>query len=236
VTRRPPLWFRDLLAIPLVVGLILATVAVAIDNFTSEEAELSYSVEGPTSLVGRSTLQGLEVAVNGAPVEELVGYQVRIWNSGDKPLRSVPVRVVFTPETNGFQILSVTHRTTPEYEFGAIVESQDGTQARRFVYELMNPNDEDKVTLLANAELDIALFAKSEGVSIREAKERTNATFISRFGPVAAGIVGLIASTIAMALSWLRRREESTEELQRLERAVFELMKMRVGTSKERSE
>lgn len=90
-----PKWVRDFLILPLVVGLIVATVTFGLPKLFSEKTELSYEIDGPIRYLNDPAVKGIEVSVSGKTVNDIVAYRVRIWNSGGKPIKKIPVRIVF---------------------------------------------------------------------------------------------------------------------------------------------
>jgi hypothetical protein len=127
---------------------------------------LSIQTHEPVTYIDPAITQDLSVKVNDKPVTSLLTYQARIWNSGDIPLKDIPVRFVFQNVTGDFQILHVTHKTKPEFEFGAIKDENPSNTERRFVYNLLNSANEDLITFWVNKEAKLTPFAKSEGMTL----------------------------------------------------------------------
>ena len=167
-------WIRDLLLIPLVVGVIVAVFQFGLPLFFEKSNELSYSVDGPLRYLDDPAIGHVTVEINGVEVKNLTAYKVRLWNSGDIPLKQLPVRIAFDTNNANFEIFSVSHKTKPELEFGKVLEEKVSDTQRRFVYELLNPEDEDTLTLLANDEPPLNVYAKSENLGLRKVEARTS--------------------------------------------------------------
>ena len=159
-------WVRDLLILPLVVGVIVAAVTFGLPLLLRDAQELSYVVDGPAAYLDDPALGHVKVEINGVAVSELFAYKIRLWNSGDIPLQKLPVSFVFEKTPSDFQVFSTSHATTPRFEFGAIDEDVVGPARRRFVYELLNPGDQDIVTFLTNARPELEVFAKAANLTV----------------------------------------------------------------------
>jgi hypothetical protein len=214
-----PRFVRDLLVIPLVVGAILAALTVVLDRVLSDRHELSYSVTGPTRLIDRARLDGsVKIEVNGLPADQLVLFEARIWNSGDLPIKNVPVSLVFQPDSDGFRIFSVHHSTNPPREFGSIVETQPDGFSRRYTYELFNPGDSDTVTALTNMTSTLSVFAKTESLNLKLVKSGDEPRSF-QLAAAAAGVLGATGSALTSLLA-LRRQRERALQLRRVSGAL----------------
>src|SRR5689334_2826750 len=136
-------WIRDLLLVPLLVGLIIATFTIGLPRLLEKRRELSYEIDGPTPAFSSSVLRGVTVSANGVRVDQLFSYRVRIWNSGGIALKDVPVRLVLSSQPPGVRVLNISHVTTPAYEFAPIQDTSDSLGNRRFVFQDLNPGNED---------------------------------------------------------------------------------------------
>lgn len=87
-------------------------------------------------------------------------------NSGDLPIKDLPISLIFDP-IEDFEIIASLHETTPKYEFGGINETRNNNSIR-FVYSLLNPADTDLITIIANKLSQPELYAESEGLSIHK--------------------------------------------------------------------
>jgi len=166
-----PKWIRDFLVLPLVVGLIVSGVTFGFSKILADKNELSYEIDSPTNYLNDPAVKRINVSVDGKPVKDIVAYRVRLWNSGDKPIKNIPVRIVFNPHQKDFQIFSLAHNTTPKFEFGEISELSSEKATKRFKYSLLNSEDQDIITILTNGASEIEFFAKAEGLKVKERKQ-----------------------------------------------------------------
>lgn len=161
----------ELIVIPLFVGLIIAIFSVVIPWLFEKDMELSYTIDGPVAYLDQKGIIGtVKVEINDVLTTFLSTYKVRLWNSGDLPLKNVPVRLMFNTKQKQFRIFSVKHETKPKYEFGKINEEDSDRWSKRFVYELLNPKDEDAITFLTNSSAGLKFYAKAEGLTIKYVK------------------------------------------------------------------
>ena len=120
--------------------------------------------------------QNIRIEVGGKKAERVFVNRVRLWNSGKKPIKDFAVR--FRSDTTGgegFELLSVTHKTKPEVDFGAITEVENTNTSRKIKYELLNSGDGDIASFLSSRKTQINVSAKAEGMWLNNrTKERTN--------------------------------------------------------------
>lgn len=160
-------WKRDILLIPLIIGIILVVAAFALPKFFDRGKRLSYTIDGPTAFVNTNTAGMVKIAVNGVETTNIFGYKVCLWNSGSVPLTAIPVRFVFEVTNTNFHVFNVSHTTTPRREFGKIDENGSDASSKRFVYELLNPSDADVLTFVTDVDVPLSVFAKAEGLKIK---------------------------------------------------------------------
>ena len=157
-------------------------------------AQATVPPKAPTGLL--PTLASVTVHVE-VPVADLHIYRVTIRNTGSLPIRDLPVRVVFEKAKKDFMLLAVKHKTTPAKEFGIIKDDYTETASPRWVYELLNPGDEDVITALTNEKTALNLYSKAEGVSV-EIKDQTVST-ASRVAEFRLW-VGIMSSTLTLVI------------------------------------
>ena len=195
-----PKWVRDYLLLPLVVGLVVAAFTFGLPKLFADKLELSYEIDGPTAVLDDPAIQQVQIEVNGITVSDLIAFRVRLWNSGDRAIKNLPVRVVFDAQAPDFSILNATHQTTPAFEFGRIDELEATPKSRRYKYELVNPGDEDVITFLANGSATLDLYAKGEGLTVNRRERTTEARPFGDLTVVFAWVVATVASFLAFFL------------------------------------
>ncbi|MGH7769310.1 MAG: hypothetical protein ACREQP_17840 [Candidatus Binatia bacterium] len=55
-------------------------------------------------------------------IDDLQVYKVTIRNTGNSPIKELPIRFVFENATDKFSLLAAKHKTNPDKEFGKIDE------------------------------------------------------------------------------------------------------------------
>lgn len=193
--EKTSIWLRNLLIIPLVVGLIVAVFQFGLPKFFEKDSELSYSLEEPNIHLDKNTMGDVKVEINDIETSLLVAQSARIWNSGELPIKTLPIRYVFETSTSTFKIFMFTHNTKPKYEFGNITSTEADQYSRRFIYDLLNPGDEVTITFLTNETAPISVYAKSEGLSIKLV-EPSDRKAIDLMGVV----IAMFASMLSMFL------------------------------------
>ena len=214
-------WVRDLLVIPLIVGVVITALAFGLPRLFEKSKELSYEIVPPTRYFFDPSVGRLTIKIDDEEVSNLVTHTIRIWNSGDVPLKQIAIRCVFegmhvqySAPGRKFRIVSVGHRTIPELEFGNIEEERINRYTRRFIFELLNPGDEDTLTFhvddpLALAELTV--FAKAEGLTVR-AMEFSDESWMQRNKPIFFGLLGMLGGLMSLLASGLSRSTEKKND------------------------
>lgn len=208
-------WKRDILAIPLIIGLAVALFTFVLPRVFRDKMEISYAVDSPWSYLDDPMIGQVTVHVNGVLVSDLVAQKVRIWNSGDVPLEQLPIRFVFSTFDTSFAILSLSHLTTPRHEFGSITESESDQFSRRLIYELLNPGDEDFVTFLVNTDASLQVYSKAAGLSVRSVEPRPSPRSLRDMFAGVSTIASILAALLALVL------RSSQEKLKEIFRTLF---------------
>lgn len=160
-------WVRNVVIVPLVIGLITAAFGYWLPKFFAESKQVSYSIEEAVPYLDKNSIGKAVIKVNDILVPEVFVVRVRIWNSGSLPLKNLGVLFEFDQVEEGFRILSTSHDTSPSKEFGAIAETSQSVRSRRFEYGLLNPGDSDSVVFLTTANGNVNVFSKSEGLLLK---------------------------------------------------------------------
>ena len=159
---------RNLAVIPIIVGLLMLILEFGILSISEKELELSYSLEDSKIILDKSTMENATVEINGANISSLYSQSIRIWNSGEIPIKALPILYMFNMSSPTFRIFVVTHDTNPKYEFGKISLIEENQYSKRYAYDLLNPNDEFTITILTNEEAHQSVYAKAEGLSVKQ--------------------------------------------------------------------
>ena len=203
-------WLRNLLVIPLVVGLAIAVFTFLLPKLFADAKELSYTVEGPLELLDDRVAGDVSIEVDGVPVLALVTYKARVWNSGDVTIDNIAVRLTFTPPDPAFRVLNIHHRTTPPAEVPWRKSFTEDPHSQRFVYEFLNPGNQDEVTVLANLALTMSLVANPPGVAVREVEAEfqlaREASLPEKFFALILGIASSSGAVVAVAYLWFMKR------------------------------
>jgi hypothetical protein len=105
-----------------------------------------------------------------------------------------------------FEVFNVTHDTNPKREFGSIDENGSDLFSKRFVYQLLNPQDEDVLTFITNADAPLSVFAKAEGLKIeRVQSSRGKWSDYSAWWAVVGGIMAGGISLVSLLLQRLSK-------------------------------
>lgn len=198
--------FWDNLLIPLIVGLILAFATYLIPRVLEAGRRLSYTTEKPTGYLSEH-LQGVTIQVNGTVTTDLFVTKVRLWNSGSVALKDLGVLFVFNTADQNFKILSVAHATKPEREFGQITQTNPDDRSTRFVYSLLNRNDEDTVSFLTNQSAEPTIYAKAEDLKLVQVAPGRGDRLL-RFSSALAGAIAVLASLLSSLFSAVARKRQ----------------------------
>jgi len=199
---------RDLLVIPILVGAVTVILTFVLPKIIEKGKQISYEIEGPTAYLDSEMekINEIEISVNGHNVSNIFLLRLSIINSGDIPLKDIPVRLVFNDDGNDFQILSVNHQTSPQYEFGEINEDYIGSNSLRFTFSLLNPNDEDIITMIVNKNASFDLFSKAEGVKVKEKLQKGWFEKTSYYFAIVATIGSALSMLLSMSLPQIMKR------------------------------
>jgi hypothetical protein len=204
----------QVLLIPLGIGIIVAVVTFFLPKILEKGKRLSYETVGPVQYVNSAGLAGLTITFNGERIDSAYGYRVRVWNSGDVPLASLPIQFYFSADSPGFKILSVRHETIPPQEFGKIDEQGSDKLSKRFIYELLNPKDEDVVTLVTNQQVSPTVYAKASGLRLNQVVNTSPSYW--NFVPLALALLGAVSSLLTIIF------RPAMEKLSDVFRTIFE--------------
>lgn len=192
--RKNFILLRNLLVIPLIVGLIVAAFQYFLPKFLEKDNELSYSIEEPIVQLNKNIMEDVKVEIDDVETSLLVAQSVRIWNSGEIPIKTLHIRYVFETFSPTFKIFMFSYNTKPKYEFGKITSTEEDQNSKRLLYDLLNPGDEVTTTFLTNEAVPVKVYAKSEELSIKVVKppERMSLDFIQISLAVISSLISIL--------------------------------------------
>jgi len=190
--EKKSIWLKNLVIIPLIVGLIVAIFQFGLQKLFEKDNELSYSLEEPKIHLDQNTTGDVKVEINNIETSLLVSQSARIWNSGEFPIKMLPIRYIFEASSSKFKILMVNHSTKPKYEFGNITSTETDQYSRRFVYDLLNPGDEVTIIFFTNIVAPFRVYAKGEGLSIKLIKPEKGFLLFVTLGAMIGAILSFL--------------------------------------------
>jgi len=184
-----------LLVLPSVVSLAAVVVAFALPRSFPEKKELSHTIQGPVTF--KAAPEFGKVAVGGVEVSSFSIYRVWFWNSGDLPLKDIPVSFVFDDILGNFQVESVYYATTPSYEFGDVRSEKVSSTHVRFVCQLLNRGDEVLVTFITKGKSELVVESKLEGMEEVALHPEEESRRWSYRVVLSAGLLSFVASVLS---------------------------------------
>ena len=186
------IWLKNLVIIPLIVGLIVAIFQFGLPKLFEKDNELSYSLEEPKIHLDQNTAGDAKVVINNIETSLLVSQSARIWNSGGFPIKMLPIRYIFETSSSKFKIFLVNNSTKPKYEFGNITLTETDQYSRRFVYDLLNPGDEVTIIFFTNIVAPLRVYAKGEGLCIKLIKPEKGFLLFISLGAMIGAILSFL--------------------------------------------
>lgn len=181
-----------LLLIPLIVGVVVIIFQFFLNRIGEEDKELTYQISNGIPVIDSKKVEGLDIQVNDQKTTSIFHYQVVIENTGQLPIKDVPIRIVFETQDTLFTLFNYSIGTIPEYEFGNISAKSD-INSIRLTSELLNPGDKIFLNLLTNSKVPLAVFSKTEGMTLRQQVEDDKSDGNTE---IIAAIIGSIMSII----------------------------------------
>jgi len=194
-------WIRDILIIPLIVGLIIVIIQFVLPYLLKKDKEVSYEIPLSTTFINKDEIKDVEIKiyVENNETKFINIFKARVWNSGDLPLKNIPISYIFNPYkdySDIFQIFSINHETKPKYQFGKISKLTDDKTQKAFKYELLNPGDEIEVTFIANAPAFLSIYSKSEGMKVKRVSSTSRRDWLQ----YTTVIIAMLASLLSLLL------------------------------------
>ena len=169
-------WMRDLLIVPLIVGLTVALIQYTFPIIFEKEFELTYSIEEPKLQIDKNTIGDVKVEINDIETSTLYSQSIKFWNSGEIPIKSLPIKYVSENSNPTYKLFFVSHTTKPKYEFGNITMVEITPLSQKYIYDLLNPNDEFTITFLTNEEATQNVYLKVEGLNVKKIEQPQDRT------------------------------------------------------------
>lgn len=169
------------LLIPLIVGLIIAIIQFGLPYFFGDKKELTYTIFEPITYFDKNSVGELNIVIDGIESNALFSNQIILENTGQIPLKNIPITIHFSAQDTLFKIYNYTIQTQPPVEFGNIEKNLRSTDLSLKV-ELINPKDKIFVNVLTNSKCESNVYAKSEGMILskaetQEGKKENNFSF-----------------------------------------------------------
>ncbi|MDD5057429.1 MAG: pentapeptide repeat-containing protein [Sideroxydans sp.] len=206
-------WIRDLLIVPLIVGILVVIATFTVPIFFGESKSLSYTIEPSLVYFDKTSVGNATVRVNDIPVSEVFTVKAKIWNSGNVPLKDISVRFEFSSFASDAKILAINHNTQPAKEFGAIKEEGSEGNSKRYVFQLLNPNDEDTIVFLTSSRAELKVYSKAEGLKLKEILPDKDSGFKWYFAALIGIMASFISSLVENIFRYIRTKNKSNEEL-----------------------
>lgn len=185
--------YQKYFLIPLFVGVVVALVQFVLPYFFKESKELTYKVTDAIVYFDPQKIGKLEIKINGTQSKYLVSNQYLVENTGQIPLKKVPITFHFSSTDTIFKIYNLSFETDPKIEFGKVSSSFHDDNAKLEI-ELLNPGDRIFVNILTNLKVKSEVYSKSEGMTFR--KEAVTASGNNKDNSFLYSIIASILSVI----------------------------------------
>lgn len=233
-------WWAEKLIIPILVGVSVFVVTFIVPKLFVRDKELSIHLLSKNK--GSVHSESNSATTNNEKTKKVshnsVKYSIKVLNSGALPLKNVPVRFLFENVDSNFKVIRIDHNTIPEYEFGSIKDETPDNDQIRFVYSLLNPDDEDLINIWLNRETDIKPYAKAEGMVLKlisssktfkskpedELKPPILIQNISSQQAFFLGVLGALLSELTIVFNFLVNRKKATRLPSWLKRPIYWIM------------
>lgn len=119
---------KSLLGHSLLVGIVCVLLGAGVTYWlTTQHKELSYIIEPADVILKNPSINKVVITVNDVPVKEVFSHRIKIWNSGNLPIKDVPFTFSFPIDKEDdfdFKILNLSFSTIPRIEFGKVEEEK----------------------------------------------------------------------------------------------------------------
>lgn len=159
--------------IPIIVGFITALIQFFLPFVFGEKKELTYNIYEPITYFDKNSLGDLNIVINGIKTNALFSNQFIFENTGQVPLKDIPITIHFDVQDTLFKIYNYTIQTEPQLEFGNI-EKHLKQNDLSLKIELINPKERIFVIVFTNDKKESNVYAKSENMILSKAEKKDN--------------------------------------------------------------
>lgn len=160
----------DFWVFPWVAGLALALILYGLPELTRGRKTVTLFLDGPFPCLDTRTAEGSSLAVNGKSETALYAYRVGIRNSGRDPLSRVPLAVTFNVDRPEFSVLNLHSRMGSGPMKSRVSVQEPDARSRQIVYDVLQPREEDTITVRTNSSAKPRLSCRQEDVGVRFAR------------------------------------------------------------------
>jgi len=187
--------FLVIFLVPLTVGIFVAIFQFLLPKLTKEKKELTYLIHNPISIIDNSISKNIDLEINGLKTKSLYSTQIVVENTGNVPLKNIPVSVLFETEDSTFSIYNHNLETVPKIEFGKLNVNKSKNKIRLLI-ELFNQSDKINLNVLTNKNIRPDIYSKTEAMVLSEKKPNgeEKSSFSIIISIVASGISVLLLS------------------------------------------
>src|SRR5437868_11486299 len=108
-------WIRDIFLVPLAIALVVASFAFFLPLLFEKKKQISFHVAPAVSVLDKRMIkdvQDIKITFKGKETNDLEILAVKVWNSGQMPVKDMRMSYVFEPvqdQKGDFQVFSVSH-------------------------------------------------------------------------------------------------------------------------------
>jgi hypothetical protein len=185
--------------------------------------ELSYKADNPIPLIDQEKINGINITINGEENKTIFFSRITVENTGQIPLKNIPINIKFISSDSTFKIYNRIISTEPKFEFGDIHDSVS-KKSLKILSDLINPKDKIIIDVIANRKSETEVYSKSEGMSFKKIEpEKTENKY--QF------IITIIASILSTLFAFIILRKKIIKITVGGARVSFDSLKEAKGAS-----